>query len=77
MTTFALRSSARNVAKRRPITLVQLLVRSFYALAGLAALAAVYSRLLLLLADPLFSAIMTLILAMAVTVVAAPRVRRP
>lgn len=77
MTTFTLRSGAHHNAKRPPINSVHMLVRGLYALAGVAALASVYSRLLLLLADPIFSAIGTLILAMAFIVVTAPRARRP
>ncbi|WP_066719049.1 hypothetical protein [Sphingomonas pituitosa] len=77
MTTFTLRSGAHHNAKRPPINPLHLLVRGFYVLAGIAALASVYARLQLVLADPIFSAIATLMLAMAFIVVTAPRARRP
>lgn len=77
MTTFTLRNGAHHAAKHLSINLVHMLVRGLYALAGVAALALIYSRLQLLLADPIFSAIGTLMLAMAFIVVTAPRVRRP
>ncbi|MFA6124534.1 MAG: hypothetical protein WCS75_01045 [Sphingomonas sp.] len=77
MTTFSLRSGAHHAAKRQSSNPVHLLIRGFYALAGVAALASLYSRLLVLLSDPIFSAIVTLVLMMAFMLVAMPRVRRP
>lgn len=77
MTTFATRSNARHAVKRRPANPVHMLVRGLYALAGIAAFASLYWRLQLLLEDPTFSAMLTLMLAMAFTVVAVPRVQRP
>lgn len=77
MTTFTLRNGDHHAAKRPSINLVHMLVRALYALAGVAALASIYSRLEFVLADPILSAIGTLMLAMAFIVVTAPRVRRP
>lgn len=77
MTTFTLRNGTHHAATRRPINPVHMLVRGLYVLVGIAALALLYARLQLVLADPIFSAIVTLMLVMAFTVVAAPRVQRP
>lgn len=76
MTTVTASSVARYSGMRQSARYVHLTVRALYALAGVAALAAAYLRFDHLLQDPIVSAILTLILMMVFTVVAAPRVRR-